>query len=199
MKYISIGSVNRPSTEHIVYVSHCGYDYTLTADLAAVWLDGRFGFDQVRNQLQTKALMQLERMGLVVITEDVLEGEYRALTKVRLVPAKSKNPYLGLSRNEKTALKWITETGLVLSMAELVYLMERDIEPDARYLGQENVQQLVERIYTKDTIFDNILENQMERAEKRDQVVKLVLSLLKKKRIVLLYVLFHPLLYLFRL
>ena len=186
MKYISIGSVNRPSTEHIVYVSHCGYDYTLTADLAAVWLDGRFGFDQVRNQLQTKALRQLERMGLVVITEDVLEGEYRALTKVRLVPAKSKNPYLGLSRNEKTALKWITETGLVLSMAELVYLMERDIEPDARYLGQENLQQLVERIYTKDTIFDNILENQMERAEKRDQVVKLVLSLLKKKRIVLL-------------
>jgi hypothetical protein len=158
----------------------------LTADLAAVWLDGRFGFDKVRNQLQTKALRQLERMGLVVITEDVLEGEYRALTKVRLVPAKSKNPYMGLSRNEKTALKWITETGLVLSMAELVYLMERDIEPDARYLGQENVQQLVERIYTKDTIFDNILENQMERAEKRDQVVKLVLSLLKKKRIVLL-------------
>lgn len=186
MKYISIGSVNRPSTEHIVYVSHCGYDYTLTADLAAVWLDGRFGFDQVRNQLQTKALMQLERMGLVVITEDVLEGEYRALTKVRLVPAKSKNPYLGLSRNEKTALKWITETGLVLSMAELVYLMERDIEPEVKYLGQENVQRLVERIYTKDTIFDNILENQMERAEKRDQVVKLVLSLLKKKRIVLL-------------
>ena len=71
-------------------------------------------------------------------------------------------------------------------MAELVYLMERDIEPEEKYLGQENVQRLVERIYTKDTIFDNILENQMERAEKRDQVVKLVLSLLKKKRIVLL-------------
>ena len=32
----------------------------------------------------------------------------------------------------------------------------------------------------------NILENQMERAEKRDYVVKLVLRLLKKKRIVLL-------------
>ena len=46
------------------------------------------------------------------------------------------------------------------------------------------MQTLVERIYTKDTIFDNILENQMERAEKRDYVVKLVLRLLKKKRIV---------------
>ena len=186
MKYISMGAVTKPSTEHIVYVSHCGFDYTLTGDLAYMWLNGRFGFDASRNQFQNNALNQLERMGLVVITEDVLEGEYRALTKVRLVPARSRNPYKGLSRNEKTALKWITETGLILSMAELVYLMERDIEPEEKYLGQENVQRLVERIYTKDTIFDNILENQMERAEKRDQVVKLVLSLLKKKRIVLL-------------
>ena len=186
MKYISMGAVTKPSTEHIVYVSHCGFDYTLTGDLASMWLNGRFGFDSARNQFQNKALNQLERMGLVVITEDVLEGEYRALTKVRLVPAKSRNPYMGLSRNEKTALKWITETGLVLSMAELVYLMERDIEPEEKYLGQDNVQRLVERIYTKDTIFDNILENQMERAEKRDHVVRLVLSLLKKKRIVLL-------------
>ena len=186
MKYISMGAVTKPSTEHIVYVSHCGFDYTLTGDLASMWLNGRFGFDSARNQFQKKALNQLERMGLVVITEDVLEGEYRALTKVRLVPAKSRNPYMGLSRNEKTALKWITETGLVLSMAELVYLIERDIEPEVKYLGQDNVQRLVERIYTKDTIFDNILENQMERAEKRDHVVRLVLSLLKKKRIVLL-------------
>lgn len=186
MKYISMGAVTKPSTEQIVYVSHCGFDYTLTGDMAYMWLNGRFGFDASRNQFQNNALNQLERMGLVVITEDVLEGEYRALTKVRLVPARSRNPYKGLSRNEKTALKWITETGLILSMAELVYLMERDIEPEEKYLGQENVQRLVERIYTKDTIFDNILENQMERAEKRDQVVKLVLSLLKKKRIVLL-------------
>ena len=120
MKYISMGAVTTPSTEHIVYVSHCGFDYTLTGDLAYMWLNGRFGFDASRNQFQNNALNQLERMGLVVITEDVLEGEYRALTKVRLVPARSRNPYKGLSRNEKTALKWITETGLILSMAELV-------------------------------------------------------------------------------
>ena len=58
--------------------------------------------------------------------------------------------------------------------------------PEPKYLGQKNVQTLVERIYTKDTIFDNILENQMERAVCRDQIVKVVLKLLKKKRIVLL-------------
>ena len=186
LKYISIGAVTKPSTEHIVYVSHCGYDYTLTGDLATMWLNGRFGFDAARNKIEENALDQLRKMGLVIVTEDVLEGEYRALTKVRLVSAKAKNAYSGLSRDEKTALKWIRETGLVLSMAELVYLMERGIEPEAKYLGQEHVQTLVERIYTKDTIFDNILENQMERAACRDQIVKLVLKLLKKKRIVLL-------------
>lgn len=186
MKYISIGAVTKASTEHIIYVSHCGYDYTLTGEEAALWLDGRFGFDAAKNQHQLKTLHHLERMGLVIVTEDVLEGEYRALTRVRLVPAKAKNTYRNLSRDEKTALKWIRETGLVLSMAELVFLMEREIEPDEKYLGQENIQALVERIYTKDTIFDNILENQMERARKRDYVVQLVLRLLKKKRIVLL-------------
>ena len=34
MKYISIGAVTKPSTEHIVHVSHCGYDYTLTGEQA---------------------------------------------------------------------------------------------------------------------------------------------------------------------
>ena len=39
-------------------------------------------------------------------------------------------------------------------MAELVYLMEHNIRPEMQYLGRENAQNLVERIYTKDTIFD---------------------------------------------
>lgn len=186
MKYIAIGAITKPSTERLVHVSHCGFDYTLTGDQAGLWLDGRFSFGAARNQIQQRELKQLERMGLVVLTEDIPEGEYRALTRVRLVPSNAKNPYAGLSREEKTALKWIRETGLVLSMAELVYLMDRDIEPEAKYLGKDHVQPLVERIYTQDTIFDNILENQMEHAPKRDRIVKLVLRLLKKKRIVLL-------------
>lgn len=186
MKYISIGTVNKPSTEHIVYVSHYGYDYTLTGDLASVWLDGRFGFDETSDAFRDKALHQLEHMGLVVLTENVPEGEYRALTRVKLVPVKARRPYHGLPDAEKNALIWISESGLILSMAELVYLMEHEIRPEMQYMGRENVQRLVERIYTKDTIFDNILENQMEHAASRDAAVRIVLKLLKKKRIVLL-------------
>lgn len=186
MKYISIGTVNKPSTEYIVYVSHYGYDYTLTGDLAYVWLNGRFGFDETSDALRDKALRQLDRMGLVILTEDVPEGEYRALTRVKPVPVKARKPYRGLTEAEKNALIWITESGLILSMAELVYLMEHNIHPEIQYLGQENVQKLVERIYSKDTIFDNILENQMEHASCRDKAVRTILKLLKKKCIVLL-------------
>ena len=44
MKYISIGVVMAPSTEHILKVSHYGTEFTLTGDLAGLWLDGRYGF-----------------------------------------------------------------------------------------------------------------------------------------------------------
>ena len=59
MKYISLGTVPEPSTEHIVKVSHCGIDYTLTQELASLWLDGRFGFADAANSIEMRALNQL--------------------------------------------------------------------------------------------------------------------------------------------
>ena len=73
-----------------------------------------------------------------------------------------------------------------LTMAELVFLREHGMELEAQWIGEENRQKLTEAIYTGETIFDNILEAQMEHAGCRDMVVRDVLSLLKKKRILLL-------------
>ncbi|MBQ7898399.1 MAG: hypothetical protein IJ307_00935 [Bacteroidales bacterium] len=186
MKYISLGAVLESSTEHIVKVSHCGIDYTLTQELASLWLDGRFRFAEAGNPIEMKALNQLYRMGLVMTADDSEAGEYRALTRCRMVPVKRKNPHLGLRGDEKTVMLWLREAGLVLTMAELTYLMDRKVRPELGLLGQENKQALVERIYTKDTIFDNVLENQMEHVPSREKTVKLVLGLLKKKHIVML-------------
>ena len=83
-------------------------------------------------------------------------------------------------------LRWLREAGLVLSMAELTILMDRGIKLQDGLLGSNNVQALVETIYTKETICDNILENQMEHAAAREQTVKAVRPLLNNKRIVLL-------------
>ena len=68
----------------------------------------------------------------------------------------------------------------------IVQREDRNVELEPGLLGENNTQSLVERIYTRDTIFDNVLENQMEHVPTRAGTVKAVLALLKKKQILLL-------------
>ena len=75
---------------------------------------------------------------------------------------------------------------LLLRMAELTYLIDQKVPLQADLLGNANTQNLVEQIYTRDTIDDGILEGQMERSNAREPVTKAVLRLLRKKRLVLL-------------
>lgn len=186
MKYISIGAVLNEGTEHILDVAHGSAKFRLTGEKARLWLNGRLGFAEVFNPMHLNMLEQLFKMGLVVKCDGSRAEEFRALTKCTIVPAEREHPYWFLRPLEKTILQWLRNAGLVLSMAELVYLIDRNVPMEDKLLGSEHAQALVERIYTKDTVFNNILENQMERAEVRDRVVKAVLELLRKKRIVLL-------------
>lgn len=186
MKYISIGAVVTEGTEHIVDIAHGGCSFRLTGEKAALWLNGRVGFANALTYSEKITLGQLAKMGLVVVCDGSNAEEYRVLTRCTIVPAEQKHPYWGVWGMERTALEWLRNAGLVLSMAELTYLLDREVPLEKKLLGSGNAQALVERIYTKDTIFNNILENQMERVKTRDQAVKAVLGLLRKKRIVLL-------------
>ena len=186
MKYISIGAILNEGTEHILDVAHGGAQFRLTGEKARLWLNGRLGFAEVFNPMHLTMVEQLFKMGLVIKCDGSRAEEYRALTKCTIVPAECDHPYWFLRNTEKTVLQWLRNAGLVLSMAELVYLMDRNIPLEEKLLGSGNAQALVEQIYTKDTVFNNILENQMERSEARGKVVNAILSLLRKKRIVLL-------------
>jgi hypothetical protein len=188
MNYISKGMGVKASTEDILYVTRCGGDFQLTGLQADLWLNGRFGFSELRedNRLAISALNQLKRKELVELDDSEEAGEYRALTQCVLTPAKNKSGGLMLSADEKWTLKWLIEAGLRLSMAELVCLREHGVNTEPELLGDKNRQALTEVIYTQENIFDNILETQMEHAAARDAVVRTVLSLLKKKRIILL-------------
>lgn len=188
MKYISKGMVIKDSTEDLLFVTHNGIDFQLTGEQAALWLNGRFGFAKTRKTvLEEKALRQLVRQGLVEIAEgDGSVFEYRALTQCILVPAKSRSSCTMLSAMQKELLSWMSKAGLRLTVAELVFLAEHGIAPAEHLLGAGNRQALTEMIYTQDTIFDNILEAQMEHAAMRDEVVSALLKLLKKKKILLL-------------
>lgn len=186
MKYISIGAVMTEGTEHRLTVCRGMNKFTLTGDHATIWLNGRSGFANTKKPAENTALEYLIKIGLTIKSSDYAIAEYWTLTQCTIVPADRKYPFFGLSGTEKTVLQWLREAGLVLSMAELVYLIDRNVPLEAKYFGSDNAQNLVEQIYTRDTIFDNILENQMERVAMRENTVNAVLSLLWKKRIVLL-------------
>lgn len=188
MKYIAKGIVAEGSTEHILKIRRGGYEFQLTGYRARLWLNGRFGVSDAdgSNPWYVKELLTLKRIGLTEPVGDESEGVYRALTQCVLAPAKAEKLRAPLNPLESQTLQWLREAGLRLTMAELVFLREHGIVPRAELLGERNHQALTEAIYTQDTIFDNVLEAQMEHASCREDVVGAVLGLLKKKRIVLL-------------
>ena len=110
--------------------------------------------------------------------DDGYDGYYRALTQCVLTPAKPQGVRAILSARQKELLLWLTEAGLRLTTAELVFLTEHHVAPQINLLGDRNRQNLTETIYTQETIFDNILEAQMEHAAVRDEVVSALLRLL---------------------
>lgn len=83
-------------------------------------------------------------------------------------------------------MRWLNFAGIRLSTAELVFLSENHIQPKNDLLYADNRQALVETIYTPANIFDNVLEAQMEHASLRDTTVETIMSLLRKKKIVML-------------
>lgn len=83
-------------------------------------------------------------------------------------------------------MRWLNFAGIRLSTAELVFLSENNIQPKNDLLYADNRQALVETIYTPANIFDNVLEAQMEHASLRDTTVETIMSLLRKKKIVML-------------
>ncbi len=188
MKYIAKGIVAEDSTEHILKIRRGGYEFQLTGNRARLWINGRFGVADAdgTNPWYVKELLHLKRVGLAEPVGEEPEGVYRALTQCVLVPSKTGRLRLPLNALESQTLQWLREAGLRLTMAELVFLREHDIQPEPQLLGEENRQALTEAIYTQDTIFDNVLEAQMEHASCREEMVRAVLGLLKEKRIVLL-------------
>ena len=187
MIYISKGIVQEKSTERNIYVGRCGQVFHLTKVEAQLWLDGRDGFFTTKNASQERALQHLYRMGLVEFEdEDTLVSRYRILARCVLCAAANYNVSLTVGRFENSILIWLTNAGIRLSMAELVYLHERQIKPTKELLYTDNRQKLVETIYTQKTIFENILECQMEHAACRDKVTTAIIVLLKHKKIVIL-------------
>ena len=186
MKYVSIGIIMKNSTEEILNLSHCIGRFRLTGLQALLWLRGRQAFAATQSAAEIRELKHLEEMGLVILADDGPSGEYFALTRATLVCTEKKRSFLGLTKEEKMVLTWMTGAGLHLTAAEVVYLVENRISPKPELLGEQNRQALVERIYTTDTIADSLLELQMAHVPGRDKAVRILMSLVTKGYLILI-------------
>lgn len=185
MLYLSKGIVCKNSTCDCLNIARGESVVTISGKEAGIWLEGRLKINSDLNDIKTFEI--LSNKGLIEYEEssDAL-GKYRILTRCICCPTKVSILKKPLSKTEKTVLEWLTRAGLRLSTAELIFLMENNVLPSPSLLYEENRQALVETIYTRNNIFDNILETQMEKAHCRDKIVNVLLKLLYKRRIVVL-------------
>lgn len=187
MIYISKGIAGKASTTELVQVIRGNQNIYLSDIEADLWLTGRFSFAYSRTPDEERALQHLIRMGLAEAEAEKNEdARYWILSRCICCPAKAAKRNFGLSVEEKKILFWLVNAGLRLSTVELIYLLENKVEAKSELLHADNRQALVEQIYTADTIRDNILENKMATAKCRDRVLQSMLSLLKKKKILIL-------------
>ena len=159
-----------------ITINRCGRIHELQNEQARDWLAGHTGV-----QYLGKARLVESQPGKEFTSE-----VFRILVNCVIAPRQRKLPYWGLEPDERRLLRWIREAGLRLTAAELVKLAEAGIEPKAQYLGAENRQRVVELIYTRENIFDGALEAAMELSPALPGAVSILLSLLKKRRIILI-------------
>ena len=188
MLYLSKGVVCKNSTDNQLRIARGNTVITISGTEAEVWLKGRFEMITFADDAsRTDIVKSLADRGLAeyeVHSDPV--GQYRILSRCICCAAKTGLFNKRLSKAEKTVLEWLTKAGIRLSTAELIFLMENKIKLVSSLLFEENSQALIETIYTQNNIFDNILENQMEKADCRDEMVTVLLKLLYKRRIAIL-------------
>ena len=186
MKYLSKGLPFRRSGETLI-ISHCGKEYELTGERASIWENGRCGFDAALSGSQYTALQELAGQGLAETSVDAdTDSLFRLLVNCVICPINDKALAILWNPLERRLWIWLTKAGLRLTIAELVFLIEKDIKPASKLLGDENRQALTETIYTTETIPDGILESRMEQSPARDRTVRAISNLLRKNRIFLI-------------
>ena len=185
MMYLSKGLLLRKDKNALI-VSHCGAEYELTGERAAIWEGGRQEPREI-TPVQEQIIKELaEKNGLAETSPDTgNEAVFRILVNCVICPiVKPAFPALW-SQPERRLYNWITKAGLRLTIAELIYLNENKIEPARGLLGEKNRQALTETIYNANSIADGILESRMELSPELDSTISAVMGLLRRNVIFL--------------
>ena len=157
-------------------VSHVGRIFELGYEMAALWSAARQAPQSVPAE-KLHYVLRLEQSGLAVTTKEHGNlANYRLLSSCIICPNQEEHEVqLG---QDGRVLIWIGQAGLRLTASELIRLEEQGTEPVPALLGEDGRQNLTERIYDQDTIFDGVLESKMEGSPARDALLASLLRLL---------------------
>lgn len=185
MMYLSKGAPANQKWDGVYRVSRCGTVYELWPRLAKIWGRGRTRPVQVVPE-DERAVKRLAEAGLVTVTEEEGSlGAFRLLIDCVLCPSWLPRLRLPLHGRERRVWTWLSQAGLRLTASELIRLEEQGIRPAPELLGEDGRQELTEAIYLNTSIFDGVLDTEMEHSKARDETVAAILKLLKTRRLVL--------------
>lgn len=186
MIYISKGKMIK---EKPVVILLSGYEYVLGDKEGELWLNairGRDGYAVIDDEQSRQAIALLSANGLIETQEDMKPRSlFKMLCSCILIPAEYSNT-AEFTKTEREIYTWMTQCSAVFSAAELVAIKELGIEPTEDYLGKDNYQKLISKIYLSEvTLIDSSLEYKMMYVDSRDEVVASILSLVKKGAVIL--------------
>lgn len=184
MMYLSKGlSVQEPGSEF--RVSHCGKVFVLGPEMAQLWTNARLGPKEVPAGKE-HYIQRLEQSGLAAITMEQGDlAHYRLLSNCIICPEHGPTAKPVRPGRDGRIWTWIEQAGLRLTASELIRLEEQGTKPVPALLGEERRQELTEQIYSKETIWDGVLESKMEHSPARDAIVMSLLRLLRAGRLFL--------------
>lgn len=186
MIYLSIGVLQENPTKEKCMVK-CGSRITeLTGDVLNVWLKGRLKFAECDAE-KTEIVEELSNNGLVVVGEENdYDTKYIMFYRCLVSSAKTEKK-VEMTENEKDVYQWLRFSPLMLDIAELLSLYERNLKVNFKYIGKDKGQDLIKLILephgpNKDYNF----LNKMYYSVKRDELVDIFTSLLSKGRLILI-------------
>lgn len=188
MMYLSRGVLCKRRSDRGIYIRHYGLPMELIGEEAIVWKKGRLGFAYAESPTEEKVIAELFRRGLLISVPGHREVDrYTALClsgvyanhqfKFGLIP---------LGKTEKRILTWLKKAGTNLSIAELVCLEDKGIEPQANLLHRENAVKLMRIIYPHYISIAGNLEARMKHSGVRKRTVDAVMKLLRRQRVIIM-------------
>lgn len=186
MFYLSIGELQ----ENLILskcVVKCGSRYNvLIAPALEMWLKGRRGIAECNTE-DEELLKELYKKGLVVVSEENdYDSKYNMFYRCIVSSAKT-SAKVDMTEDERTVYQWLRFSPLILDIADVLSLYERNLKVEGKYIGKNNGQALIKLILEPHGNHkDKRFLNRMFYSEKRNELVDVFISLLSKGRLILI-------------